>query len=628
MSVFQIQKEDGFSRILQSRDNINTPMFLTTLDGLKNKQVCLKTVVLAENGVVPLNLSFSLDTLSDNIELERIHQIDEWSILVPRLTQNYVKLKVSYEEELRLFISRIEELDLPSAFGLSYDPLHDPDSYLKSILSLGPSIIALRTLPIEKLSPNKLIELIMTARKRIPPNIAIYIPGGVPIGYQGLMIGMGIDILDDGAAYRGASQNRSYFDGFSRKDNKSDRLDLIDLNKKELNREFQAIVASLSNNTLWSRISRDMHSFPSVASAIKVFSKNYLFQMETSRISAHKGIELQFTGDEDLYHPDVIKFHSDITKRYRINSKKRLIVLLPCSAKKPYRESKSHKVFTKAIKKAARREFHLVEIWSLTSPIGVVPQDLETVYPSAFYDLPVTGEWSEEESQVTGKVLKEMLSHVPSEIGIIIHVSKGYQRMVEIGTSNREVVYSWVDKSPTSYEAQDNLREKIAGYFHTKSEDRFKEKSSFIHKSSNEINSLLRYTHGKNVELSLTDVKFLGRPPRPLQAKIGNDHFFSWDSLHGKVNLAPKAAIKIATTSDNWILTDTNELKGSTLFSVGILDASEKISPNDEVLIFNSDKTLLLGVGNAVISGYTMNRVDSGIAAKIRKKCSLEVKSI
>ncbi|MCE7735969.1 MAG: hypothetical protein GPJ54_13895, partial [Candidatus Heimdallarchaeota archaeon] len=106
----------------------------------------------------------------------------------------------------------------------------------------------------------------------------------------------------------------------------------------------------------------------------------------------------------------------------------------------------------------------------------------------------------------------------------------------------------------------------------------------------------------------------------------GNDHYFSWDSLNGKVNLAPMAAINIATTSENWILTDTEELKGSTLFSIGILDASEKISPNEEVLIFNSDKTLLLGVGIAVISGYSMNRVDSGIAAKIRKKCSMEVK--
>ncbi|MFV2013940.1 MAG: PUA domain-containing protein, partial [Candidatus Heimdallarchaeota archaeon] len=95
--------------------------------------------------------------------------------------------------------------------------------------------------------------------------------------------------------------------------------------------------------------------------------------------------------------------------------------------------------------------------------------------------------------------------------------------------------------------------------------------------------------------------------------------------LQGRINLAPNAAINIAKTTENWILTDTQELKGSTLFSIGITDASEKISPNEEVLIFNHDKTLLLGVGNAVISGYSMNRVDWGIAAKIRKKCKLEV---
>ncbi|MFV2015598.1 MAG: DUF5591 domain-containing protein, partial [Candidatus Heimdallarchaeota archaeon] len=462
------------------------------------------------------------------------NKIDEWSILVPRLTQNYVKLKESYEQEIQVFISRLKKLDLPTSFGLAYDPIHDPDSYLSAILHLKPSIIALRAIAVEKLSPKKLIELIMSVRNRIPPNIAIYIPGGVPIGYLGLMVGLGIDIFDDGAAYRSASNNISYFDGFFREDKMKTRADLITLNRNELEREFQAIKSSLKQSTLWLRIARDMHSLPTVASTIKIFLKTYLNQMELARISSHNKIKLQFTGDEGLYLPDVIKFHSDVVKRYRINPTKRLLVLLPCSAKKPYRESKSHKIFEKTIKKAAKRNFHQVEIWSLTSPISVVPRDLETVYPSAFYDIPVTGDWSEEESQVTGRVLAEMFSNISNDMGVIVHVSKGYQRMVEIGTANRDVIYSWVDNFVTSYEAQKQLRAKIESYFQILTEEQISTKSQHTHKSSSEINSLLRYTHGQNVELSLTNTKFFGRPPRPVQVKLGNDHFFSWDVLQGR----------------------------------------------------------------------------------------------
>ena len=111
-----------------------------------------------------------------------------------------------------------------------------------------------------------------------------------------------------------------------------------------------------------------------------------------------------------------------------------------------------------------------------------------------------------------------------------------------------------------------------------------------------------------------------------MQIKKENNHWLSWDQVNGRVILSPNAALEIAKHSNNWILTDIEELKGSTLFNVGIIEASENISSGDEVLIFNSNKQILLGVGQAQISGYSMNRVEFGIGAKIKKKCVLEVK--
>ena len=70
---------------------------------------------------------------------------------------------------------------------------------------------------------------------------------------------------------------------------------------------------------------------------------------------------------------------------------------------------------------------------------------------------------------------------------------------------------------------------------------------------------------------------------------------------------------------------DTDTLKGSTLYGIAILDASQEISPGDEVLIFDINKSRLLGVGTALISGSTMAQVKSGPTVKLRKKCSIEV---
>ncbi len=627
MTVFQIQKEDGLFRILKSKDNFTTPALLSTTQGLKNENVSLQSVIITERGLIKPNINFNISTeLPTNFD-EYHKEISEWSILLPRLYQNYDKLKDSYTEELRLFIDRVKTLSLPQAFGLPYDPINDPDDYILDILKLEPSIIVLRFPSIEGLSSKKLINIIFKVRKIIPPNIAIYLPGGAPIGFQTILFALGVDILDEGAAYRNAAMNITYSDGFYNKSAGEISLkELIEENLMELRRDFKAIKKSFDNQTPWTRIARDMHAFPNVASAVKIFQKEFLPLINKSRYASFytSRTRLNFTGDEGLYHPDVVKFHEQLLTSYRMSKIKKLIVLLPCSAKKPYRESKSHKIFEKTIRKASKRDFHQVEIWSLTSPIGVVPRDLESVYPAGFYDLPVTGDWSQEESHITGQLLANMLSKVDKDVKIIVHVSEGYRKMVTFGTENRKSIISWIGKYATSREAQLKLTQEIENHFATKKRPE-NVKHVFSKDTHREINNILRYTHGNKVNLDLSKTKTFGRPPRPIQVKKNNDHWLSWDQIKGRVILTPKAALEIAEHSNNWILTDTEELIGSTLFNVGIIEASENISSGDEVLIFNSNKKSLLGVGQAQISGYSMNRVDSGIAVKIKKKCVLEV---
>jgi len=61
---------------------------------------------------------------------------------------------------------------------------------------------------------------------------------------------------------------------------------------------------------------------------------------------------------------------------------------------------------------------------SMTSPIGVVPQELELTYPAQHYDSVVTGRWSANEIEFVSDVLErylerndypEVVVHVPGE---------------------------------------------------------------------------------------------------------------------------------------------------------------------------------------------------------------------
>ena len=46
----------------------------------------------------------------------------------------------------------------------------------------------------------------------------------------------------------------------------------------------------------------------------------------------------------------------------------------------------------------------------ITSPLGLVPRDLEEVWPASHYDIPVTGDWSLDEFVRSENMVKALLS--------------------------------------------------------------------------------------------------------------------------------------------------------------------------------------------------------------------------
>ena len=84
-----------------------------------------------------------------------------------------------------------------------------------------------------------------------------------------------------------------------------------------------------------------------------------------------------------LSDPLVLDWERFMTNEYEAPVKVRdVMVLLPCSARKPYRLSKSHSQFLRAIASTGCHEV------MMTSPLGLVPRDLEDVWPASNYDVP------------------------------------------------------------------------------------------------------------------------------------------------------------------------------------------------------------------------------------------------
>src|SRR5207249_7612127 len=105
----------------------------------------------------------------------------------------------------------------------------------------------------------------------------------------------------------------------------------------------------------------------------------------------------------------------------------RVLLLLPCSARKPYSASRSHRRFREAIQ--ACKNPSVVHEVIVTSPLGLIPRELERFYPAGAYDIPVTGDWSRDEAAVVADDLEafgesnrydSVVAHLGAE-GPIVH---------------------------------------------------------------------------------------------------------------------------------------------------------------------------------------------------------------
>ena len=108
-----------------------------------------------------------------------------------------------------------------------------------------------------------------------------------------------------------------------------------------------------------------------------------------------------------------------------------VLVLLPCSATKPYRLSQSHHRFLKNI---PSNRMHQVMV---TSPLGLVPRELEDIWPAAHYDIPVTGDWDADELGIINSMIIDIckrsnysyvINHSGIDLELDMVVVKGTRR--------------------------------------------------------------------------------------------------------------------------------------------------------------------------------------------------------
>lgn len=350
----------------------------------------------------------------------------------------------------------------------------------------------------------------------------------------------------------------------------------------------------------------DQRSFssPSNMALLRLYDQNaYQYAEETC---STVGCRFSCNSTQALRRPD-LKRYRDRMGSYRKPEHKRILLLLPCSAKKPYHISKTHRAFASAIHTAQHDT--LVHEVIVTSPLGMVPRELDACYPANSYDIPVTGEWKCEEKAMIRKMVGDLIAQGYDKV--ICHLGEDYE-LVE-GLAEMECTVVGDPTSPKSLENLDKaLRAAAKGM----------ETVDYLVDRNNLARGLLEFQFGRDIADLLMDgdTYAIGKFPywkfiREVDGKKIQMGMMTPE--RGMVSLTLEGAEVLAKAGYATVEIMDFELKGN-LFAVGVVRADPRIRIGDEAVIVCNGE--VRGVGVAEMCGREMTDLKRGIAVKVRHK--------
>ena len=299
---------------------------------------------------------------------------------------------------------------------------------------------------------------------------------------------------------------------------------------------------------------------------------------------------------ESIHRPEVQRWHRRIIERYTPPPGIGLSVLLPCSARKPYSKSKSHMAFQGAIRAGAGQKRSLLHEAIITSPLGLVPRELEEVYPVAHYDVPVTGVWSCEEAGFSIALLKDYLGKTGAP-AVAIAESDAYRDIfiacgVESVASDLAGLKELVEAGLAGVEGRGKLSNKMI-----------------------KARAVCDFQFGQGVGKSIVRD---GTQIKGFQVVDPGDGLVAtYDRNNGFLALSLVGAERLYELG-RYVVELSFRPKTGSIFCAGIESADHHIRPRDEVAAVYGG--VVVGVGKAVLSGRELECSAKGLGLSLRHR--------
>lgn len=444
-------------------------------------------------------------------------------------------------------------------------------------------------------NPRRYVDWLVGLKEKTPVDTAWYAPASALPSTAAILCYSGFDLFDYTAVDLKSAQGRFCTpEGDFPKDALQSGIcscpgciagNLPEHNRHALQQELALVTRFIAHGQLRDLVESRCRLDAAQVAIMRHFDRKYGFMEQVQPIA--RAVALRANSGESMQRAEVRRFAERVIERY-IPPKTDVAVLLPCSAKKPYSLSHSHRRFQQAI---AGRAHELI----VTSPLGLVPRELETVYPAGHYDVPVTGYWDAEECAVIADILARYFQKHPYR-RIIAHLEGGALRVAQMAAGQCGITLEYsCTGHPTGITALNTLDAALAGERKVK-DDR--------------LHGMISYQFNCDIDTRGTTLR--GHFPELFYSR-NNIQFFSIDTGTGMLR----------PTLDGWkvipegyrVYIDDFIPEGDIL-APGVVSADPAIRDGDEVMVVGARA---LGTGRAAMPADEMRRSRRGVAVHVRK---------
>lgn len=585
----------------------------------------------------PMLVSLPFFSQNDELQLDKLRDCD--AVLLPSLmsfsslTPDSPELILDYQLQALTYLKTHIE---PSRAIMRVPPEISPESFSETITQFLETGVSGAIFVFNgQLGPEDLVSIQL--RSRLPLPMMAVAMGRITPGLIPLLHYTGFDLIDANHAHEAATQNIRLWKNGPEKieagreprycpcpvcaniDNEEEdhSIVLLEHNLGVYRSVLSESVQARQTGRLRWLVESLTHITPSMASLLRIVDRDlYQFIEEFTPSTGSETIPL--IGPESYYSPAVRRFRKNVASRYTPPQGKQIVLLLPCSARKPYSDSRSHRRFAEVINTTLGSVQPKVAEVILTSPLGLVPRELERIFPAAQYDIPVTGNWDTEEIKIGAEALSTHLKKFNSSTVVVAHISGGYMDIVRAAEPDIEqsIIYTSHEARSTSREALETLEESLS---------EIKDVLSISSEPRTTLREIVSATadyqfgEGAGHLLVPENAKLKGKPYKLILCQIDGEQVCSYVAESGNLSLTLEGGRRIASLGRYWVRLDVKSVKGGSIFAVGVQEADVAIRPGDEVIVIN-DSNEIIGVGRSDMSGREMCELNWGRAVTLRHK--------